>query len=58
LPNTTTPDTSEGEQTELSANQFSIEHEVGGEDRGEQLAAHYSEMVARQWGTPEGRWWP
>ena len=21
-------------------------------------ANHYSELVARQWGTPEGEWWP
>jgi hypothetical protein len=21
-------------------------------------AEHYSELVARQWGTPEGEWWP
>jgi len=23
-----------------------------------ELADHYAEQVARQWGTPEGEWWP
>jgi len=32
--------------------------EVTGDDRADRLADRYSEQVARQWGTPEGAWWP
>ena len=32
--------------------------EVAGDDRADRLADCYSEKVARQWGTPEGEWWP
>ena len=55
--------------TELTANTFELdcdvpdsdedgEHEIIDEDRGEQLAAHYSEIAARQLDLPEGEWWP
>jgi len=58
-------DVSEELLEEVSGGEVSEElvEEVTGDDLPNDLleaaeAEHYSELVARQWGTPEGEWWP
>ena len=46
---------------DLSANRFGLDLDGDHDDvrtEAEAKAEHYSELVARQWGTPEGEWWP
>ena len=61
--------TNPGSDGDLQANRFDIDlsdellQEVTADTLDEDLrkaaeAEHYSELVARQWGTPEGEWWP
>lgn len=40
---------------DLSANRFDIDADA---DAAELEADQYAERVARQWGTPDGEWWP
>jgi len=51
----------------FDASTFDIDGEIpdagsggldGDRERVDQLADCYADKVARQWGTPEGEWWP
>ena len=44
---------------DLSANRFGLDGDPDDvRTEAEAKAEHYSELVARQWGTPKGEWWP
>lgn len=44
---------------DLSANRFGLDGDPDDvRTEAEARAEHYSELVARQWGTPKGEWWP
>jgi len=52
-------DSTDSGDGDLSANRFGLDGDPDDvRTEAEAKAEHYSELVARQWGTPEGEWWP